>query len=191
MRDGQAQQFERDRRADENHLPVERKRAEQPPRRLVQLGHEERREPPDLVLRADLAEPAAREAAADREGQRGPLVGEERRHADRGADERAGIRTGNQSGQKRARQRQIGRVVVQQQAAGHADDQRHAQPGGKHQPLGPVALFSEENPPEPAKADEHDRQRGGDRQLDDQCRREELLDGQRPGLLIHEASPQL
>ena len=41
--------------------------ADEPPRRPVELGDEERREPPDLLLRTDLAQAAAGEAAADGE----------------------------------------------------------------------------------------------------------------------------
>ena len=47
-----------------------------------QAGEDERREVPDRFLRTELAQAAAGEAAADREGQRDDLAVDERRQAD-------------------------------------------------------------------------------------------------------------
>ena len=77
---------------------------------------DERREVPDRFLRTDLAKAAARETAADGEREGDPFPGKDGRHADHDADKRAGIRPGDQAGEKRAFERQVGGIVVEQQA---------------------------------------------------------------------------
>ena len=68
-----AQQFERDRRADEHHLPVDLEAAHHLPRAAMDACEDERREVPDGFLRAELAQAAAGEPAADGEGERAAL----------------------------------------------------------------------------------------------------------------------
>ena len=70
--------LEADRRGQQDDDPVDLEAADQPPDVAVQVGEEERREVPDRFLRADLAQAAAGEAAADREGQGDPFAGDER-----------------------------------------------------------------------------------------------------------------
>ena len=81
-----------------------------------QRREDERREVPDRFLRAQLAQAAAGEPAADGEGQRDPLAGDERGHRVSAADDGAGVRAGDQADEKRAFERQVGRVVAQQDA---------------------------------------------------------------------------
>ncbi len=63
------QQLQADRRQQQDDLPVVPEPPQHPPRCVRQVGEDERREVPDRFLRADLAQAAAREAAADGEGQ--------------------------------------------------------------------------------------------------------------------------
>src|SRR4051812_49100023 len=63
--DGLADELQDDWRRHERHLPVEEPLADQPPRGPMQLREEQRCETPDLFLRTDLAQPAARKATAD------------------------------------------------------------------------------------------------------------------------------
>ena len=68
--------LEADRRGQQDHDPVDLEPPHQLPDVAVQVGEEERREVPDRFLRADLAQAAAGESAADGEGQRDPLAGD-------------------------------------------------------------------------------------------------------------------
>ena len=86
----------------------------------------------------------------------------ERRQSDRRADERAGVRAGDQAGEKRAGEREVRGVVVEQQPRADAGDERNAEADGKLQPLRPVAFFREEDSPEPVEAHEHRRENRGD-----------------------------
>ena len=97
-----AQQLEADRRGEQEHDPVNLQPAHQPPDVAVQVGEEERREVPDGFLRADLAQPAAGKAAADREGQGDPLARDHRGNPDHGSDDGAGVGAGQQPSQERA-----------------------------------------------------------------------------------------
>ncbi len=92
---------------------------------------------------------------------------------------------GEQTGEKRAGQRQVGGVVVQEQPRDDARRERHAEAGGEHQALGPVALFGQQNPAEPRKPHEHRRQHRHDGQLDDQRGQQELLGREQPGFVRH------
>ena len=52
-------------------------------------------------------------------------------------------------------ERQVGRLVVEQQPRGDAGRQRQAEAGGEDQPVGPVALLGQQDvaePPETARA---------------------------------------
>ena len=68
--------LEADRRGEQDHDPVDLEAPHQPPDVAVQVGEEQRREVPDRFLRADLAQAAAGEAAADGEGQGNPFAGD-------------------------------------------------------------------------------------------------------------------
>ena len=82
----------------------------------VQLREDERGEVPDVFLvRARLAKAAAREPAADGEKQRDELAGEHRRRGDHQADDGARVRAGDEAREKRTLEREIGRVVIEQQ----------------------------------------------------------------------------
>ena len=70
--------------------------------------------------------------------------------ADRAADERAGVRTGDEAREKRAREREIRGMEVEEQPDGDAGGEGNAEPGGEDEPFGPVAAFGEQDPPEPA-----------------------------------------
>ena len=92
-------------------------------------------------------------------------------------DERAGVRTGNQPGQQRAFERQVGGVVLQDDAAGDAGHQRHADREREHQPIDPPAPLEDQDVTEPPEPRQHRRQHRHRRQPDEQ-RQEELLRGQ-------------
>ena len=79
----------------------------------MQAGEDKRRELPEHVLGAQLAEPAAGEPAADGEGQRDELAGEQRRDADHRADREAGVRAVDEAGEKRTFEREIAGLVAQ------------------------------------------------------------------------------
>ncbi len=147
----------------------------------MKAGEDERREVPDRFLRAQLAQAAAGEPAADGERQRDELAVGERRQADHRADDRAGIRPGDQPGEERAFERQVGRLVVQQQPRDHAGRQRNAEREHEDQPVGPAAPLEDQDVAEPPVPHQHGRQRGHDGELDDQRREQDLLGGQELG----------
>ena len=70
-----------DRRGEQDDDPVDLEAPDQLPHVAVEAGEEERREMPDGLLRAELAQAAAGEAAADREGEGAPFADEQRRDA--------------------------------------------------------------------------------------------------------------
>ena len=79
---------------------------------LVEIEEHERAESPDRFLRTRLADAASGEAAADRERQRDQFVMRRQRREQGGqrhhrADQRAGVRTGDESGEKRAFEREV------------------------------------------------------------------------------------
>ena len=176
-----AEQLERRRREQQHDLPVDLRSAGASARaRRWQAGEHERREVPDRFLRAQLAQAAAGEPAADRERQRDELAGEERRAAPTsGADDGAGVRPGDQPGEKRALERQVGGVVVQQQArrdarrrAGSPRREREDQairPGRAARRSGCGGSGGTAPASSPARHD---------RQLDDERRQQDLLRGE-------------
>ena len=83
------QQFERDRRQQQDHLPVDLEAAHHLPGAAVKTAEDERREAPDRLLRTQLAQAAAGEPASDRERQRDELAVDQRRQAHHRADDRA------------------------------------------------------------------------------------------------------
>jgi hypothetical protein len=129
---------------------------------------------PDRFLRADLAEAAAGEAAADGEGQRDPFAGEHRRQADHDPDERPGVRPGDEAGEERSFERQIGGVVVQQQPRHDAAGERNPEAEREGQAIGPGAALENEDVAETAVANQHRRQRRHHRELDNQGRQQHL-----------------
>ena len=111
------EQLEADRREQQDDLPVDLE-ARGPCCQTwrCRLGEDERREVPDRFLRAQLAQAAAGEAAADGERQRDALAGDERRHADHQPPTIApAYGPAMRPGEERAFERQVGGVVVQQQ----------------------------------------------------------------------------
>ena len=179
------QDLEADRRGQQDDDPVDLEPAHQPPDLAVQVGEEERREVPDRFLRADLAQAAAGKPAADRERQRDPFAADRRRDADHRADDRAGVGAGEETGEKRARQRQVGGVVVEQQPRDDAGRQRDAEAGGEDEPLRPVTLLGQQDAAEPRKPHQHRRQNRDDRQLHHQRRQQVLLGRQELGFVRH------
>ncbi len=131
-----AQELQRDRREQQHDLPVHGHGPHHVPGAAVKPGEHERREMPDRFLGTQLAESAAGESAADRERQRRPLTVAERRHPDHHADDGAGVRAGDEAGEKRALERQVGGVVVEEQPRHDAGHQRNAQAEGEDQPIG-------------------------------------------------------
>ena len=97
------------------------------------------------------------------------------------ADDGAGVRTGDEAGEKRAFERQVGGVVVEEQPAATPAVERHAEAEREDQPVGPVAPLEDQDVAEPAVPHQHRRQRRHDRQLDDQRREQELLGGENCG----------
>ena len=97
------------------------------------------------------------------------------------ADGGAGVGPGDQPGEKGALEREVGGVVVEQQARRHAGGERHAERQGEDQAVGPVAPLEDQDVAEPAVADEHGRQGSHDRELDDQRRQQHLIGGGKVG----------
>ncbi len=141
----------------------------------VEAGEEERREVPDRFRRADLAQAAAGEAAPDGEGQRAPFAGEDGGMPSMTPTMAPGVGAGEQSGEEGARQRQIGGVVVEQEPRDDPGGEREAQAGGENQPLRPVPLFGQQDPPEPRKPHQHRRQHRPDGELGHQREQQDLL----------------
>ena len=176
--------LEPDRRGQQDHDPVDLEAPHQAPDVAVQVGEEQRREVPDRFLRADLAQAAAGEAAPDGEGQGDPFAGDDRRNAHHRADDGAGVGAGEQAGEERAGEREIGGVVVEEQARQHAERQGKAEAAGENQPFRPVPLLGQQDPPKPRKPHQHRRQHRHDGELRHQCQ-EELLRRQQPVLMGH------
>ena len=110
-----ADDLQSDRRGQQDDDPVDLKPADQPPDVAMEVDEEERRKVPDRFFGANLAEAAAGKSASNGKGQRDPLIGEERRDAHHGAHDRARVRAREQAGEKRACQRQVRGVVVDEE----------------------------------------------------------------------------
>ncbi len=117
----------------------------------------ERRELPEDVLRAQLAQAAAGEAAADGEKRRAPLAGEERGDADHCADDDAGVGAVDEPGDKCAFECEIRGVVAEQEARGDAHRQQQAEAQCERQAIGCGALLEDEKVPESAETHENRR----------------------------------
>ena len=129
-----------------------------PPDAAVQAGEDERREVPDVRLRAQFAQPAAGEAAADGEGERAELAGEERGQPAHHADEGAGVGAGDEAGQERGL-RASGRPPRSSAAGAAATTPAvdgDAEAEGEDQPVGPGPAFGQQDRPEPVVAHEDD-----------------------------------
>ena len=130
---------------------------------------------PDRFLRAQLAQPAPGEAAADGERQRDDLAVGERRHADQQADNRAGVRARDQADDERPFEREIGRVIVQKEPRGDAGCQRQAEGERQNEPIAPAAALENQNVAEAPVPDQHRGERRHDGQLHHERRQEHLL----------------
>ena len=173
-----ANQLEADRREQQHDLPVHLQRAQHFPDAARQAGQDERREVPDGLLRAQLPQPAAGEAAADGERQGDDLAVGERRQPDQGADRGAGVRAGDEPGHERALEAQVGGLVIEQQPRDDARRERDAEEQDEDQAIGPVAALENQDVAEPPVPRQHRRQRGHDGQLDDERREQDLLERQ-------------
>ena len=131
---------------------------------------------PDGFLRTELPQPAPGEAAADGKGQGDDLVIGQRRQADQRADHRARVRPSHEPGHERPFQAEIGRLVIEQQSRADARGQRDAEEEDEDQAIGPVAALEDQDVAKPAVAREHRRQRGDDRELDDERGQQDLLE---------------
>jgi hypothetical protein len=171
------QYFQSDRRGQQDHDPVDLEPPHQAPDVAMQVDEEQRREMPDRFLGTQLAESSPGEAAANRERQRDPLAGDECGDAGHRPDDRAGVRSRQQPGEKGSREREVGRLVVQQHTRDNPGGERQAEAGGEDEPLGPVALFGQENAAEPGEPDEHRGEHRHDGQLYHQGREQNLLGG--------------
>ena len=141
---------------------------------LAQVDEDEWGELPDRFLRADLAQPATGKAAADGEGEGDQFVGDDGRRRGQQSDERAGVRTGKKPGKEGAFERQVGGVVLQDDAARDAGHERHADRQRKHQAIDPAAPLEDQNATEPVESREHRGEHRNGRQPDEQ-RQQELL----------------
>ena len=164
------QELERHRREQQHDLPVHVERAEHRPDAPRHAREDERREVPDRFLRTELPQAAAGKAAADGEGQRAPLADAERRDPDHDADRRARVRAGDEPREKRSLEREVGGVVVQEQARDDARRQRDAEAEGERHPIGQRAPLEDQDVAEAPVADEHRRQRRHHRELEDERR---------------------
>ena len=133
---------------------------------------------PDRFLGTQLAQPAAGEAAADCKRQRAPFADRQRQRARHHADGRAGVRARDQSREERTFERQVGGVVVEQEAREDAGRQRNAEAERERHPVGHRAALENQDVAEAAVPDEHRRQRGHHRELDDERCEQHLLDRQ-------------
>ena len=135
---------------------------------------------PDRFLRAELAQAAAGEAAADGEGQRDQLAGERAAARPTIAPTVApAYGPAMRPARNDAFERQVGGVVVEQQPRRDAGGERDAEAEREGQPVGPVAALEDQDVAEPPVPDQHRRQRGHDRELDDERREQHLLGGQK------------
>ena len=175
-------------RGEQDHDPVDLEAAHQPPHVAVEVGEEQRREVPDRLFRANLAETAAGEAASDREREGDPFARDDRGDAEDRSDDRPRVRAGQEPGEECARERQVGRVVIDEEARDDARRQGYAKGGRKNQPLGPVTLFSQQDAAEPREPHQHRRKRGHDRDLHDERREQRLPGRQRSRSLGHPGS---
>jgi len=90
------------------------------------------------------------------------------------ADDRARIWPRDQPGEERAFERQVSRLVIQQQTRNDAGRQGNAEREHEDEPLVPPAPLEDQHVPEPPVPHEHGGQRGHDRELDDQRGEQEL-----------------
>ncbi len=177
--------LEADGRRQQDDDPVDLEPAHEAPDVPVQVDEEQRREVPDRVLGTDLAQAAAREPAADREGQRDPFARDEGRDPEHRPHDRAGVGAGEQPGEKGPGQRQVGGVVVEEQPRDDAGGQREPEARGEDQPLGPVPLLRQQDPAEPRKPHEHGGQDRDHRDLHHQRGEQEVLGRERLGRACH------
>ena len=133
---------------------------------------------PDGFLRTKLAQAAAGEAAADGEGERAPLADPERRDADHQADGGAGIRARDQPREQRPLERQVRRVVVQKQSRDDTGRERDAEAQRERHAIGQRAALEDQDVPEAPVPDEHRRERGHHRELEDERSEKARIDRQ-------------
>ena len=176
--DGLPNQLERDGGQDQHELPVHLEAADHVPDAARQRREGKGREVPDGFLRAQLAEPAAGKSAPDGEGQRAPFRHDHRGHRGQCADQRAGVRPGDEAHQKRPLERQIRRVVPQQDAGGHARDERNSQRKREDPAVQDAPALEDQNVAEPAIPHQHRSQQRHDGDLEHQRGDQELLGGQ-------------
>ncbi len=179
--------FETDRRGQQDDDPVDFKSPDEFPDVAVQVGEEQGREVPDRFFRTDLPQPSAGEAAPDRKRNRDPFSAGEGGEPHHRADDGAGVGTGDQPGEECARKREVGRLELEKQSNADAGGKGNADAGGEDQPLGPVAALGEQDPAEPGKSHQHGRQHGRYRDLHDQRGQQEILSRQRFRRLVHRA----
>jgi len=120
-----ADELEADRRDEQHDLPVDLHLPQHAPHVARNAEDDERRKVPDIFLGTGLAKAAAGESAANREEGRAVLADGERRQRHRQSDDAAGVGTCDQSGQQRAFERQIRRVIVEEHTRGHPCGERH------------------------------------------------------------------
>ncbi len=175
-----ANQLEADRREQQHHLPVDLPARAASARRapagrvktngekcqIASFGHSSRRPPPANP------QPTAKGSAMNSPLASGgsPTIS---------ADDGAGVGPGDEAGEEGAFERQVGGLVVQEQARDDARRQRNAEREDEDQPVGPVAALEDQDVAEPPVADQHGRQCGHDGQLHDQRREQHLLGGER------------
>ena len=178
-----AEELERNRREEQHDLPVGLQRPDHPPGAAGQAGEDERRKVPDGFLRADLADAAAREAAADGKRQRGPFAHEQGREPQHAPDRRPSVGSGDEPRQKRSFHREVGGVVVQEQPGPDAGGERHAEAEGEDEPVRPGAALEDEDVPEPPVPHQHRRQGRHDGDFGEERGKQHILGREQPWAL--------
>ena len=118
---------------------------------------------------------ASGKPAADCEGERDELSGEQRRHGDGAAHDRARVRTRDQAEQEGAFEREIGGIVPQQHARDGAGRERKPHAEGENEAIAQVAALEDQDLPEAPVPHQHRRQQRHHRQLEDERRQQQLL----------------
>ena len=77
---------------------------------------------------------------------------------------------------ERALEAEIGGLVIEQQPRADAGGQRHAEEQDEDQAIGPVAALEDQDVAKPAVPHQHRRQRGHDREFDDERGQQDLLE---------------
>ena len=107
---------------------------------------------------------------------------------DQQADSGARVGPCNQAGEKGALEREVGRVVVQEQTSGDPGHQRQANRERENESVAPVATLEDQDVPELPESRQHGRQHRHHRDLHDERGQQQLVCGEKSGLFQHRAN---